>query len=187
MLKPTRADLAAAQNQTIRDVIAPDLDVLFCGINTGLYSAATGHHFARPGNRFWPTLYRSGFTPRLFAPHEELELISLGYGITNIVDRATASAADLTTEELKQGGQNLLRKLQVFRPKVLAVLGISAYRTAFHQPKAMLGHQPETLAETIVWVLPNPSGLNAHFPPDKLATVFREFRAELVELGLIEG
>ncbi|MEJ8757011.1 G/U mismatch-specific DNA glycosylase [Pontibacter sp. H259] len=187
MLKPTRADLAAAQNLTIRDVIAPDLDVLFCGINTGLYSAATGHHFARPGNRFWPTLYRSGFTPRLFTPSEELELISLGYGITNIVDRATAAAADLTTEELKQGGLNLRRKLQVFRPKVLAVLGISAYRTAFNQPKAILGRQPEDIASTTVWVLPNPSGLNAHFPPEKLATVFREFRNELVELGLVEG
>ena len=183
MIKPTKAEVAAAQNRTIRDVIAPGLDVLFCGINTGLYSAATGHHFARPGNRFWPTLYRSGFTPRLIAPDEELELISLGYGITNIVDRATASAAEVTTDELKQGGINLERKLQVFRPKMLAVLGISAYRTAFNQPKAALGRQPELLAETIVWVLPNPSGLNAHFPPVKLAEVFREFRAALDEPG----
>ncbi|WP_162425936.1 G/U mismatch-specific DNA glycosylase [Pontibacter pudoricolor] len=184
MMRPTKAEVAAAQNSTIRDVIAPDLDVLFCGINTGLYSAATGHHFARPGNRFWPTLYRSGFTPRLFAPDEELELISLGYGITNIVDRATAAAAYLTIDELQQGGLNLERKLQVFRPKVLAVLGISAYRTAFNQPKAILGRQPELIAETIVWVLPNPSGLNAHFPPVKLAEVFREFRYELQLLGL---
>src|SRR5688572_17203903 len=123
MIKPTKAAIAGAQNQTIRDVIAPELDVLFCGINTGLYSAATGHHFARPGNRFWPTLYRAGFTPVLFSPDQELELISMGYGITNIVDRATATAADLNKEELKQGGLNLQRKLQVFRPKVLAVLG----------------------------------------------------------------
>jgi double-stranded uracil-DNA glycosylase len=184
MIKPTKADIINSQNSTIRDVIAPELDVLFCGINTGLYSAATGHHFARPGNRFWPTLYRSGFTPRLFAPDEELELISLGYGITNIVDRATAAAADLTIDELKQGGLNLERKLQVFRPKVLAVLGISAYRTAFNQPKAVLGRQPELIANSIVWVLPNPSGLNAHFPPIKLAEVFREFRDELDGLGL---
>lgn len=179
MIKPTKAVIAAAQNQTIRDVIAPELDVLFCGINTGLYSAATGHHFARPGNRFWPTLYRAGFTPVLFTPDQELELISLGYGITNIVDRATATAADLTKEELIAGGIKLQRKLQVFRPKVLAVLGISAYRTAFGYPKATLGPQPVKLGETIVWVLPNPSGLNAHFPPDKLAQVFRDFREEL--------
>ncbi|NDK55829.1 G/U mismatch-specific DNA glycosylase [Pontibacter fetidus] len=183
MIKPTKAAIAAAQNQTIRDVIAPELDVLFCGINTGLYSAATGHHFARPGNRFWPTLHRAGFTPVLFTPYQELELISLGYGITNIVDRATASAAELTIEELKQGSQNLRRKLEVFRPKVLAVLGISAYRTAFELPKATLGRQPETMGETIVWVLPNPSGLNAHFPPVKLAEVFREFREGLAFMG----
>lgn len=187
MIKPTKADLTAARNTTISDVISPELDVLFCGINTGLYSAATGHHFARPGNRFWPTLYRSGFTPVLFSPDQELELISLGYGITNLVDRATATADELEKEELHEGGKRLLRKLQVFRPKVLAVLGISAYRTAFEQPKAKLGRQPELLAETIVWVLPNPSGLNAHFPPAKLADVFRDFRKELLESGLIEG
>ncbi len=186
-MKPTRNDLLAAQNTTIQDVIAPELDVLFCGINTGLYSAATGHHFARPGNRFWPTLHRSGFTPHLFTPDQELELISLGYGITNIVDRATAAAADLTQEELIAGGKHLERKLQVFRPKVLAVLGISAYRTAFNKPKAILGLQPETIAKSIVWVLPNPSGLNAHFPPVKLAAVFKEFREKLIETGIIEG
>jgi double-stranded uracil-DNA glycosylase len=181
MIKPTKADLLSAQNKTIRDVIAPELDVLFCGINTGLYSAATGHHFARPGNRFWPTMHRSGFTPVLYIPDQELELISLGYGITNIVDRATATAADLTKDELIAGGINLKRKLEVFRPKVLAILGISAYRTAFGQPKAILGPQPETIANTAVWVLPNPSGLNAHFPPDKLAEVFREFRLAIAQ------
>jgi double-stranded uracil-DNA glycosylase len=120
----------------------------------------------------------------MFSPDQELELISLGYGITNIVDRATATAADLNKEELKRGGLNLQRKIQVFRPKVLAVLGISAYRTAFSYPKATLGRQPESIADTIVWVLPNPSGLNAHFPPNKLAQVFREFREELELLGL---
>lgn len=187
MIKPTKADLANARNTTISDVISPGLQVLFCGINTGLYSAATGHHFARPGNRFWPTLYRSGFTPVLFSPDQELELLPLGYGITNLVDRATATAAELEKEELHDGGKRLLRKLQVFKPKVLAVLGISAYRTAFELPNAKLGRQPELLAETIVWVLPNPSGLNAHFPPVKLAAVFREFREELITTGLIEG
>ncbi|WP_222619596.1 MULTISPECIES: G/U mismatch-specific DNA glycosylase [Pontibacter] len=186
MIKPTKSEVAAAQNSTIRDVIAPDLEVLFCGINTGLYSAATGHHFARPGNRFWPTLYRSGFTPTLFTPDQELELIALGYGITNIVDRATASAADLNIEELKQGGINLTRKLQVFRPKILAILGISAFRTAFNKPKAVLGRQPELISGSIVWVLPNPSGLNAHFPPLKLVKVFNEFRQALPNLNLFD-
>lgn len=182
MLKPTRAEITAAQNQTIPDVIAPDLDILFCGINTGLSSAATGHHFARPGNRFWPTLFRSGFTPSLFTPDNEVELIALGYGITNIVDRATASAAELSAKELKEGSINLERKVQVFRPKVLAILGISAYRTAFNKPKAILGQQPDKIGEAIVWVLPNPSGLNAHFPPVALAQVFKEFREAINDL-----
>lgn len=187
MLKPTKAEIAAAVNGNVQDVIAPELDVLFCGINPGLYSAATGFHFARPGNRFWPTLYRSGFTPRLFSPAEELELISLGYGITNIASRATNTAAHVSAEELQQGAMFLDRKVLVFRPKVLAILGISAYRSAFNRPKAVLGRQPEQLGQTLVWVLPNPSGLNAHFPPDKLAVVFREFREELVRSGVIEG
>ncbi|MBB6610688.1 G/U mismatch-specific DNA glycosylase [Pontibacter sp. Tf4] len=187
MIKPSKAEIAAAVNGFVQDVIAPELDVLFCGINPGLYSAATGFHFARPGNRFWPTLHRSGFTPRLFLPSEELELISLGCGITNIASRATNTAAAVSTEELQQGAQLLTRKVLVFRPRVLAILGISAYRTAFGQPKAVLGRQPEQIGETIVWVLPNPSGLNAHFPPTKLAAVFREFREELIKSGVVEG
>src|ERR1043165_2342573 len=121
-LKPTRADLLAAQNKTIRDVIAPGLRVLFCGINPGLYSGATGHHFARPGNRFWPTLYAAGFTARLLAPHEEHELLARGYGITNVVERATATADELSKEELIAGGRRLQQKVRRYRPRFLAVL-----------------------------------------------------------------
>jgi TDG/mug DNA glycosylase family protein len=145
------------------DLIAPRLKVLFSGINPSVYSAVVGYHFARPGNRFWPTLYASGITDRLLAPHEQHELLALGYGITNVVDRATVSADVLTAEELAEGGRHLEAKVRRYRPQVLAVLGIGAWRTAFGHPKASLGPQPETLAGARVWVLPNPSGLNAHY------------------------
>ena len=177
--KPTQADLLAAANKTIADVIGPGLTVLFCGINPGLYSGYTGHHFARPGNRFWPTLYAAGFTDRLLKPAEQTALLHTGYGITNLVERATATAAELTTEELWAGGQGLLAKIQHYQPKVLAVLGISAYRTAFQRPKAQMGEQPEGLGPAGLWVLPNPSGLNAHYTPADLARVFREFRLSI--------
>jgi double-stranded uracil-DNA glycosylase len=172
--KPTRADLLAAQNKTVRDVIAPNLRVLFCGINPGLYSGATGHHFARPGNRFWPTLYQAGFTPRLLHPSEERELLSFGYGITNLVPRATATADELSTEELVAAQRRLKSKLKRYQPQVVAVLGISAYRTAFAQKVVALGKQPERLLNTVVWVLPNPSGLNAHY---QLADLVEHFGA----------
>jgi double-stranded uracil-DNA glycosylase len=174
--RPTREELLAAADKTLPDVIAPDLRVLFCGINPGLYTAAVGHHFARPGNRFWPTLHRSGFTPHLLAPHEERELIALGCGITNVVDRATAAAAELRPEELAAGGKRLAAKAEQYRPAFLAVLGIGAYRAAFGRPDAALGLQPDRLAETKVWVLPNPSGLNAHYQPADLARLFEELR-----------
>lgn len=161
--KPTRADLLAAQNKTVRDVIAPGLRVLFCGINPGLYSGATGHHFARPGNRFWPALHQSGFTPRLLAPSEEQELLAYVCGITNLVPRATATADELSPDELIAGQRRLKSKVKRFQPRVVAVLGISAYRTAFRQKIVTLGRQSERLANAIVWVLPNPSGLNAHY------------------------
>ena len=161
--KPTRADLFAAQNKTVRDVIAPGLRVLFCGINPGLYSGATGHHFARPGNRFWPTLHQAGFTPRLLAPAEERELLALGYGITNLVSRATATADELAPDELVAGRRRLETKVKRYGPRVVAVLGIGAYRTAFAQKAASLGEQSEQLAGVSLWVLPNPSGLNAHY------------------------
>ena len=161
------------------DIIAPNLRVLFCGINPSVYSAVVGHHFARPGNRFWPTLFAAGFTPRLFRPSEDEELLTYGYGITNIVERATVAAADLTADELAMGGQQLRARVEQYKPRVLAVLGISAYRTAFNQPRAVLGKQPETIGTTVLYVLPNPSGLNAHFTPADLARVYGEFRQAL--------
>lgn len=177
--KPTQADLLAAVNKTIPDIIGPGLSILFCGINPGLYSGYTGHHFARPGNRFWPTLYAAGFTDRLLKPSEQAELLSRGYGITNLVERATATAAELTVAELLAGGQQLLAKVQHYQPKMLAVLGISAYRTAFQRPHAQLGEQAAGMGPARLWVLPNPSGLNAHYTPADLARVFREFRLNI--------
>lgn len=174
--KPTKADLLAANNRTIVDVIGLDLRVLFCGINPGLYSGYTGHHFARPGNRFWPTLFAAGFTERLLKPEEEQELLAHGYGITNLVQRATATAAELSADELARGGARLQATVDRYRPQVLAILGISAYRLAFNAPRATLGKQPEPIGTTPVWVLPNPSGLNAHYTPADLARVFGEFR-----------
>jgi TDG/mug DNA glycosylase family protein len=171
---PTRAELSAASAITVADVIAPGLRILFCGINPGLYSAAVGHHFARPGNRFWPTLCAAGITPRLLAPAEERELLALGCGITNIVPRATAAADELSAAELAAGGLALAVKVQAFSPRLLAVLGVSAYRSAFNRPRAGTGLQPETTGGVPVWVLPNPSGLNAHYQLPRLAELFRE-------------
>jgi len=177
--KPTKEELLAARNKVINDVIAPDLKVLFCGINPGLYSGATGHHFARPGNRFWPALYNAGFTDRLLSPHEERELLTRGYGVTNVVARTTARADELSQEELIEGGRKLKMKVQRYRPKILAVLGISAYRSAFDRPQARLGKQNESIEETLIWVLPNPSGLNAHYQPKDLARLFKEVLLEI--------
>ena len=175
-MKPTKEQIAAAAGKTIPDPIAPGLDVLFCGINPGLYTAAVGHHFGRPGNRFWPVLHRAGFTPRLFDPSEQRALLPLGYGITNIVARATAAADELEDEELVAGARTLERKVRRYEPRTLAVVGIQAYRTAFARPRAKLGLQEETIAATRIWVLPNPSGLNAHYRPDELVALFRELR-----------
>ena len=174
--KPTRVDLLAAKDKIIHDVIAPDLRILFCGINPGLYSGATGYHFARPGNRFWPALHQAGFTPRLLAPSEQHELLSLEYGITNLVPRTTATADELAPEELLVGRKRLERKIKRYRPRVLAVLGIGAYRLAFHEPRATLGPQSNPIANTRVWVLPNPSGLNAHYRLSDLVEQFRKLR-----------
>jgi double-stranded uracil-DNA glycosylase len=157
-------------------VIAPDLSVLFCGINPGLYTAAVQQHFGRPGNRFWPTLYRAGFTPRLFAPSEQRELLKLGYGITNVVARATAAADELSREELLEGGRSLTHRVKKYKPRYLAIVGIGAYRTAFERPKAKLGLQEETIGATRIWVLPNPSGLNANYQADALVALFAELR-----------
>ncbi|MBO0853055.1 MAG: G/U mismatch-specific DNA glycosylase [Nocardia sp.] len=174
--RPTPADLAAAAGTTIDDVLAPDLRVLFCGINPGLWSGATGHHFARPGNRFWPALFRSGFTPRLLRPDEQQQLPELGLGITNMVARTTAKADQLTRQELLDGGRALTERVLRYRPRVLAVLGLGAYRTAFGRRRTTVGPQPETLGSTEIWVLPNPSGLNAHYTLDALAAEFRTLR-----------
>jgi double-stranded uracil-DNA glycosylase len=174
--KPTRADLLAAKDKTVRDVIAPGLRVLFCGINPGLYSGATGHHFARPGNRFWPTLHQAGFTPRLLHPSEERELLDYGYGITNLVTRATATADELAPEELVAGRRRLEAKVKRYQPNVVAVLGIGAYRTAFAQKVISLGQQAERLANAVVWVLPNPSGLNANYQLSGLVEHFQVLR-----------
>jgi len=174
--RPTRADLLAAAGRTLPDLIAPGLQVLFCGINPGLYSAWVGHHFARPGNRFWPALFASGFTQRRLYPEEERELLGLGYGLTNLVERATAAAAELSREELAAGGRRLAEKIGRHQPRSVAVLGIGAYRLAFARPKAQVGEQPERLGGALVWVLPSPSGLNAHVTPQALAGFFRRFR-----------
>jgi TDG/mug DNA glycosylase family protein len=174
--RPSSADLAAAAGTVIPDVVAPNLRVLFCGINPGLWSGATGHHFARPGNRFWPALYRSGFTPRQLRPDEQEELLALGLGITNVAPRTTAKADELTAGELRAGGRALVERVTRYRPRVLAVLGLGAYRTAFGRPRTTVGRQVESLGDTEVWVLPNPSGLNAHYTLDALVEEFRALR-----------
>jgi len=175
-MRPTKADLAAAFGRTLPDVIARDLDVLFCGINPGLYTAAVQQHFGRPGNRFWPTIYRAGFTPRLFHPSEQRELLQHGCGITNVVARATATAAELTPADLVEGARILDAKVRRYRPRVLAIVGIGAYRTGFSRPKAKMGLQEETIGNARIWILPNPSGLNANYQVDSLAALFRELR-----------
>jgi double-stranded uracil-DNA glycosylase len=167
-----------ATGKPVPDIIAPGLRVLFCGINPGLYSAAVGHNFARPGNRFWPTLFAAGFTERLLTPAEEHELLRYGCGITNFVDRPSAAADELTAEELVRGGRRLRAKLRRYRPRTLAVLGVGAYRTAFAKPKAATGLQPERLEDTPVWLLPNPSGRTAHYRAEDLVRLFREMREE---------
>ena len=175
--RPKPADLDAARGKTIPDVAAPGLRVLFAGINPGLYSAATGYHFARPGNRFWPALHASGFTPRVFRPDEQEQLLPLGRGITNVVDRATARADELTPAEIQAGGRALAAKVARLAPRWLAVVGVTVYRTAFGHPGAQTGPQEEPLAGSQVWVLPNPSGLNASYQMDRLAEEFGRLRA----------
>ena len=174
--KPTKADLEAARGKGLPDLIAPDLTVLFCGINPGLYTAATGHHFARPGNRFWPALHDGGFTPRLLAPHEEKELLPLGCGITNLVNRATARADELSTDELVAGARRLRSKVHRFGPRFVAFVGITAFRAAFGYPDAKLGRHDERLAEATVWLLPSTSGLNAHYQKRDFGRLFAKLR-----------
>jgi TDG/mug DNA glycosylase family protein len=174
--KPTPSQIAAARDRTIRDVIAPGLRILFCGINPSLYSAAIGHHFGRPGNRFWPTLHAAGFTNRLLSPFEDRVLLERGYGITNLVARASATADELTESELIAGAATVRRKAARFKPACFAFLGITAYRAAFSQKNANLGRQFEQWNGSIIWILPNPSGLNAHYQLADLAGLFRQLR-----------
>lgn len=174
--RPTPAEVQAAKGRTIRDVIRPGLDVLFCGINPGLYTAATGHHFARPGNRFWPALHDAGFTRRRLFPWEQDQLLEVGCGATNLVARATATAAELDDEELRAGGRRLVRKVRRYRPLVVAIVGLGAYRVAFDRPRATLGLQAETVAGATLWVLPNTSGLNANHQAKDFAKAFGGLR-----------
>lgn len=174
--RPTRAELEAARDRLVPDVLAPNLSVLFCGINPGLYSGWMGHHFARPGNRFWKALHQSGFSDRLLHPREDGLLPIFGCGLTNLVPRTTARADELAAEELCTGRERLEAVIGAYRPHVLAVLGVGAFRTAFNQPQAGLGLQAERLGDTWVWVLPNPSGLNAHYTLPALVALFREVR-----------
>ncbi|MEM6597051.1 MAG: G/U mismatch-specific DNA glycosylase [Cyanobacteria bacterium P01_D01_bin.36] len=180
MPRPTKAEIAACHGQTMTDIIAPNLDVLFCGINPSLYSVAIGHHFGRPGNRFWKALYKAGFTPRLYDPSEDDTLPELGYGITNMAPRATARADELSKDEIKEGRELLKAKIETYQPKCLAFLGITAYRIAFAEPKAKIGPQP-TWQNTQVWALPNPSGLNAHYQVNDLAEVYGWVRQSLTK------
>lgn len=178
--KPTKEQVQAARGKSVPDVIAQGLKVLFCGINPGLYTAAVGHHFARPGNRFWPALHLAGFTPRQFSPFEEEELLNYGFGIVNIVDHATARADELTAEELVRGGAALDRKIRTFKPRFSAIMGFGAYRLAFGRPKALPGLQPEKLGGlSSAWVLPNPSGLNASYQMRDLVRMLKELKAAL--------
>jgi len=156
--------------------MATGLDVLFCGINPGLYSAATGLHFARPGNRFWRALRDSGLTPALLAPWQQKDMLHCGLGITNLVARATAAAAELDPGELRAGRARLERKVRRYRPRVVAIVGIGAYRVAFARPRAGLGRQPERIDDAVLWVLPNTSGLNANHQAPDFARAFGEIR-----------
>ena len=185
--KPSKADLQAAYGKTVPDIIAPRLKVLFVGINPGLYSGAVGHHFARPGNRFWPVLFKAGFTRRQLLPREERELIQYGYGITNIVSRATASAAELDQEELQAGGRLLAAKIKRCRPHIVAVLGLQAFRIAFGQPTAGFGPREERIGTAKLWVLPNPSGLNASYQLPALTRMFRLVRLAANDHGDQQG
>ena len=174
--KPTKQQLIAAAGKTVPDVIASNLRVLFCGINPGLYTAAVGHHFARPGNRFWPALHKSGFTDRLLSPFAERELLDAGLGISNVVAHATAAASELSKADFIAGGRSLAAKVERYRPRIVAILGVGAYRQAFDQPKATVGEQRGRIHNARVWVLPNPSGLNANYQLPELVRLFANLR-----------
>src|SRR2546429_9641334 len=174
--KPSKQQLIDAAGKTLPDVIAPKLRVLFCGINPGLYTAAVGHHFARPGNRFWPALHKSGFTERLLSPFDERELLKNSLGITNVVSHATASASELTKEDFVRGGRILRKKVSRYQPRIVAILGTEAYCKAFGQLEVEVAGQENATGEARLWVLPNPSGLNANYQLKDFARLFRKLR-----------
>jgi TDG/mug DNA glycosylase family protein len=174
--RPTAAEIRAARDKSIKDVTAPDLEILFVGINPGLYSGATGHHFARPGNRFWRAIHEAGLTPVLLSPDRQAELLAYGIGITNLVNRTTARADELTPDELRAGAKALNEKVERWRPAKVAFLGVSTYRVAFGEPSAVVGRQHRQIGASEVWVLPNPSGLNAHYQLAGLAEAYSELR-----------
>jgi TDG/mug DNA glycosylase family protein len=156
----------------VPDLIAPGLSILFAGANPGLTTAERGFHYSHPANRFWPTLHAAGFTPRRFRPEENQELLALGFGITNVVKRATATSAELTRDELRAGARRITRLATRYQPRFVAVVGVGVYRAAFDRPRAQPGPQDERIGPAQAWLLPDPSGLNAHFPPAKLAALF---------------
>jgi TDG/mug DNA glycosylase family protein len=180
-VSPTKEELVAARGRVIPEVLAPDLDVVFVGINPGLWSGATGHHFARPGNRFWKTLHGAGFTDRVLTPADDRELLRYGLGVTNLVARTTATADELTNDEIRDGARRLGDRLGPFRPRIVAVLGMGAYRIGFARPGALVGEQEERIGTSRLWLLPNPSGLNAHYQVDDLVACFRELRRAIPE------
>jgi double-stranded uracil-DNA glycosylase len=175
--RPTAHELAAAVGRTIPDIIGPSLRVLFCGINPGLWSGAVRHHFARPGNRFWKALAASGFTETVLSPYEERQLLDVGIGVTNLVRTATRSAAEITPDQLRRGAVNLERKVKRWRPRAVALLGLEAYRTGFNRPGAGIGRQPDGVGGAQLWVLPNPSGIQAHYPFGRLVAELESLRA----------
>ncbi len=158
--------------QALADLAGPNLRVLFCGINPGTLSGELGLHFARPGNRFWKLLCAAGFTESVLLPPEQQILPGLGIGITNLVGRVTAAASELSVAELRDGAAQLEAKVEILRPRCVAVLGLQAYRTAFRRPDAVIGHQPELLGGSLLWLLPNPSGLQARYQLPEMTEMF---------------
>jgi double-stranded uracil-DNA glycosylase len=175
--RPTREDLAAAAGRTVPDIIGPGLRVLFSGINPGLWSGAVGHHFARPGNRFWKALAASGFTKDVLSPYDERQLLNVGIGITNLVPTATRSAAEVTSTQLRRGVVGLGRKVGRWHPRAVAVLGLGAYRTGFDNRGGKIGRQPEGFNGAQLWVVPNPSGIQAYYPFERLVAELQALRA----------
>jgi double-stranded uracil-DNA glycosylase len=176
---PTKDELQAAYGRSVEDLVAPGLRVLFVGINPSLWSGWSGHHFGRPSNRLWQTLHEAGFTDRRLRPEDTADLLAAGLGITNFVNRATARADELTDDEIRAGLPRLEATVNRWRPRTVAVLGVTAYRTAFGRPKARVGPQDETLRGAALWVLPNPSGLNAHYQQPDLTKIYAALRETL--------